>query len=63
VQVFNVVSEQLASEAAAALSASKLIFITAGQTLVDSRTHTVIQSMRVRDITCRDHATGSGAGS
>ena len=47
-QVFNVVSEQLAAETAAALCASKLIFITGGQTLVDTRTKNVIQSMRVR---------------
>jgi len=43
-----VVSEHLASETAAALQANKLIFITEGQTLVDTRTGHVIQSMRVR---------------
>lgn len=48
-QVFNVVSEHLASECASALSASKLIFITEGQTLVDTRSNSVIQSMRLRD--------------
>lgn len=42
-QTFNVVSEHLATEAAAALQANKLIFITEGQTLVDTRTGHVIQ--------------------
>jgi hypothetical protein len=46
-QTFNVVSEHLASETAAALQANKLLFITEGQTLVDTRTGHVIQSMRV----------------
>lgn len=54
-QVFNVVSEQLAAETAAALCASKLIFITGGQTLVDTRTKNVIQSMRVRGGTVKQH--------
>lgn len=49
------VSEQLAAETAAALCASKLIFITGGQTLVDTRTKNVIQSMRVRGGPVKQH--------
>lgn len=48
-QTFNVVSEHLATEAAAALQANKLIFITEGQTLVDTRTGHVIQNIRLKD--------------
>jgi hypothetical protein len=48
-KTFNVVSEHLATETAAALQANKLIFITEGQTLVDTRTGHVIQNIRLKD--------------
>jgi len=46
-QTFNVMSEHLATETAAAISAAKLIFVTGGETLIDTRNHQIIQSMRV----------------
>ena len=48
-ETFNVVSEVLASETASALQASKLIFMTGGQSLIDSRTDSIIHHLRLRD--------------
>eukprot|EP01038_Epipyxis_sp_PR26KG_P004123 gene4123-5877_t len=46
-EVFNVPSESLAAECAARLEASKVIFLTEGQGLVDKRSGNVIQNLRL----------------
>ncbi|CAN0214555.1 unnamed protein product, partial [Phaeothamnion confervicola] len=48
-EVFNVDTESLASECAAQLGASKLIFVTEGQQLVDIETGTPVQNLRLSE--------------
>ena len=45
--MYNVPAESLAAECAAALKASKLIFVTRGVTLVDARSEKPVQSLRL----------------
>ena len=46
-EVFNVPSESLAAECAARLKAAKIIFLTEGESLVDTRTLKTVQSLRL----------------
>ena len=46
-ELYNVPAESLAAECAAALKASKLIYLTRGETLVDSRSNKPVQSLRL----------------
>jgi acetylglutamate kinase len=46
-EVFHVPSELLAAECASKLKASKIIYLTGGEQLVDTRTNKVIQSLRL----------------
>jgi len=48
-ELFNVNSEHLAAQAAGQLSASKVIYITEGEQMIDKRTGELVQSMRVKD--------------
>jgi len=48
-EIFNVNSEHLAAQVAGHLKASKVIFITEGQQLVDKRTGKLVQSLRRSD--------------
>jgi amino-acid N-acetyltransferase len=46
-EVFNVPSESLAADVAAKLQASKLIYLTEGESLIDNRSGKTIQSFRL----------------
>lgn len=46
-EVFNVPSESLAAEVAARLKAAKIIYLTDGESLVDTRTEKPVQSLRL----------------
>lgn len=46
-EVFNVPSESLAAECAARLKAAKIIYLTDGETMVDTRSGKLVQSLRL----------------
>lgn len=46
-EVFNIASELLAAETAACLHASKIIFLTNGEVLVDNRNNNLVQNLRL----------------
>ena len=49
-EVFNVPSESLAAECASKLKAAKLIYLTEGDTLMDTRTGKNVQSLRLNQV-------------
>ena len=50
-EVFNVPSESLAAECAAKMQAAKLIYLTEGEALVDTRSGKLLQSLRLAQVT------------
>mmetsp|Transcript_22473 Transcript_22473/g.36347 ORF Transcript_22473/g.36347 Transcript_22473/m.36347 type:complete len:659 (+) Transcript_22473:108-2084(+) len=61
-ETFNVNSEKLAAAVAGSLKASKAIFLTEGQQLVDRRTGGLLQSLRLKDATAFVEARARPAG-